>query len=235
MVIADIRKATAKGHTALVCWHGDDDNFFSHWVCVAGFTGGGRVILFDPNLTDVDLDPPAFSYIDEDYAPSFMSLARFRAWLVPDEELDDDGDPYHFFMELWPAEDSRDRFVKGMVTEELLQEMRRDDELITCFDEYIDDLRDIFGVPSTIEGGERACEFLERHRNEILATVGRWTLADCVPRSYYEREIKSVLALTRCYEFRVEPGKEAEVMRDLGFYLGWRACEYTFEVGRYED
>lgn len=232
-VIEDMKAAIAKGHVCLATWHEEDDRHF-HWVCVAGFTGCDRVLLLDPLLLDDDLPDDKFTVLDEDYehAPGFMSLKRFRAWITPDEDPGDD--EYHFFMEVWPTDEalSEFRFVPGLADEALFHAMGKDPELITDFDEYIDDLRTIFDVGSH---GTPACEYLERNRPELLELVDRWTLSDYCPKEYYRREIDSLIALTRCYRFCVPAGKEMSVMGDLAFYLGWRACEYSYDVGRYDD
>jgi hypothetical protein len=229
-VIADMNRATEQQHVVLTTWH-DGEKCHFHWVCVAGFGKNGRVLLLDPALIDDDMPPRTLTVLDEEYehSPGFMSLARFRAWITPDEDPEDDS--HHFFMELWPAADHAEDFVPGMVDEHLFDAMKKDPELMTEFDEYMDDLRTIFDV-----GGEGtpAHEYLTANRAMLLELVDRWTLSDCCPTKYYRQEIDSLIALTRCYGFCVPAGADAKVLSDLAFYLGWRACEYSHEVGRYE-
>jgi hypothetical protein len=230
-VLADLEEATRKQHVCIVSWHDEDENDF-HWVCVAGFAAD-RVLLFDPFLCDDDL-PRRFEVLEEDHAAGLMSRKRFCEWLVPFQPVEKPGD-HHFFLELWPRDDLRQRWMPGMVDEQLFDTMRRDDELIANFDEYLDDLSDIFGHPASFEGGEPAWQFLERHQAELKRLFDLWTLPESCPKKFRKLELGSLLALTRCYAFRVQPGAEGRVLLNLGWYLGWRACTRSYEVDRYEE
>jgi len=229
---ADLRTAAANGHPCLVTFH-DDDSLHFHWVCVGGFDGSD-VLVFDPALLDCGNVPAVlFDPVDPDgeHAPARMSVRRFEEWITPSTPVPD-GDDHHFFLELLPAEDHADRFVPGGVTGALLDEMRDDDELYRNYDEHMDDLRTMFGVPSQVPDGQTAHDFLRQNRDRLLEAAEAWTLP--AQSTFFEREFRSLLALTKAYYgFRVAPGDEAGVLARVGFYLGWRACEHAYEVGRY--
>ncbi|MDZ4180668.1 MAG: hypothetical protein U1E29_15795, partial [Coriobacteriia bacterium] len=199
--IADLRHATGRHHPCVVSFHGDDEDHF-HWVCVGGFDGAD-VLLFDPSLLDEGKVPAAqFGPVDPEgeHAPARMSVRRLEEWTTASDPVEP-GEDYHFFMEFWPAADYEDRFVPGGVTGDLLDEMREDDELFRCFDEYIDDLRTMFGPPAATSGGRSAHEFLLDHERRLLGLARDWTLAE--QRPFYDRELRSLLAMTKAYDFRV--------------------------------
>ena len=229
-----LQECLVKKHACIVTWHTEGVNHF-HWVCVAGAPSKDRLIVFDPYLMDTDSSARTFDHVDKDeeeYAPATMSMARFKEWIKPEEDVED-GEDYHFILELWP--EKYDQYVPGMVDFALISEMKKAPEIYQFFDEYMDDLRTIFGNPADIKNGESAHEFLLANKDTYENMVELWTLKEYCPASFYVRELKSLIAITKCYDFKIEKSKEAEAIRNLSYYLGWRACEYSYEVGRYED
>jgi hypothetical protein len=233
-----LRECLANNHACIITWHDDDENHF-HWVCVAGKPSVDRFIVYDPSMMDYfynDLSAKSYDPVDTDdpdydYVPATMSASRLKEWITPAVEVDEEGDDYHFILELWPA--SYETYIPGMIDFELITEMKRDPEIYMFFDEYIDDLKSIFGNPLAIKDGEPAYKFFAKNKINYENMINHWTLSDDCPPSFYCRELRSLMEITRCYEFKVQRGKEEEVIKNLSFYLGWRACEYSYEVGRY--
>ena len=233
--MADLERALARGHVCLCTWHDSKVAHF-HWVCVAGLPRRGRIIVFDPLALDAGKSPAVYNPVDEHgrYAAASMSLKRFREWITPGAALDVDGE-YHFFMELFPAREHAHRFVAGMLDFGLLTAMKRDFEVCSRFDEYIDDLRTMFQRAARAGQSNDAHRYLVRSRAELERMVGRWTLNESCPAAFYKREIASLIDISRCYRFRMPPGGPARHMADLSFYLAWRACEYAYQVGPYKE
>ena len=231
----DLTQALTRGRVCLCTWHNNKTAHF-HWVCVAGTPHGGRIIVFDPLALDADQPTALYNPVDETgrYAAATMSLKRFRKWITPRRGLDVDGE-YHFFMDLHPAAERAHRFVSGRIDFALLRAMKRDFEICSRFDEYIDDLRTIFQPTARSGGPHDAHRFLVRHRGELERLVARWTLSATCPAAFYKREIASLIDILRCYHFRVLGNRPEARIADLSFYLAWRACEYTHRVGRYEE
>lgn len=230
--IDKLRAVTGKGHPCVATFHDNTRNHY-HWVCVGGFDGSD-VLLFDPNLEDWDNVPTVlFNPVDSDgeHAPARMAVRRFEEWITPSKRVSPEED-HHFFMEFWPAEDHQHRFVPGGITGELLDEMREDDDLCQHFDEYIDDLRSMFGAPSTVPEGRSAHEFLRENERRLLEIARDWTLPE--QRPFFDREMRNLLAITKAYRFWVAPSDEATVLARVAFYLAWQGCEHAYEVGRYE-
>jgi hypothetical protein len=230
--LADLENCASKARVALVSWHDDDENHF-HWVCVPGFTRTGDVIVFDPSEMDDDVSSRTYRSLhgSSRHVGGVMSRARFRNWITPELGVDPNGDDPHFFIELWPTADAKQRFVPGAPDDELLARMRRRPVLLERFDTFIDDLRDIFGPPSAGPGID-ACDFLQKRRARLVSMVAAWTDREAVDRKVVEAEIEDLVALTRCYRFRVPARGEDDVLASLGFYLGWRACEEAYELER---
>lgn len=231
----DLTAALTRGRVCLCTWHDDKIAHF-HWVCVAGVPQNGRIIVFDPFAIDSDKSPAIYNPVDENgrYAAASMSLKRFRDWITPGKNLDVDGE-YHFFMELYPGADHAHRFVPGMIDFGLLTAMKRDFEVCSRFDEYIDDLRTMFRRSTRRVVKNDAHEYLVRRRAELARLVNRWTLSEFCPAAFYKREIASLIDISRCYRFRVPCGRADKRMADLSFYLAWRACEFAYKTGPYKD
>lgn len=231
--LGDLEEATAKGHTCLVTLHGDDANHF-HWVVVAAFSEDGEwVLVLDPMLLDDDLSKSTFRYVDDERAVGLMRRSRLRSWITPDFDLE--GEDAHFFLELWPAKSAGDRFVDGRISTELFTEMQRDPELCEHFDEYVDDLRDIFPARAGEAGATSALEFLDVHAEALVATCQRWTLPAAVEPSWFEAEVATLQALCRTFDFRLRRGDDEEALRALSFLLGFRAAEKAYRVGRFDE
>jgi hypothetical protein len=230
--LADLQTATGKGHPCIVSFHDDDQNHF-HWVCVAGFEGTD-VIVLDPALLDCDLPEILFDPLDPEgeYVPARMSVRRFVEWITTADPLKA-GEDSHFFIELWPSDDHQKRFVPGRWTGELLRAMEEDPDLCRHFDEYIDDLRSIFGIPGGKDEGRPAHEFLLEHERWLNRLAEQWT-TEPEQVTFYAQEIRTLLALTKAYRFTVAVNDEPNTLARLCFYLGWMGCENTYEVGRYE-
>lgn len=234
-MLEELKKATAKGHPCIATWHDDDANHF-HWVCVAGFSQDGeRAIVLDPYFLDDDEHARRFRPVDAEGEAviAWMSVKRLREWFEPVCDFDP-GDDHHFFLEVWPEERTPGRYLPGMIDPDTMAWMESDREMAVHFDEYLDDLRDIFGTPSGRADAPSAAVFLDEHRGRILSTCDRWTFEKFVPKAYFRDELEALRELCRAYRLEVAR-PEADVFRDLGFYLGWRACEQTWKVGRYEE
>ena len=80
-------------------------------------------------------------------------------------------------------------------------------------------------------GTDDAHLYLVKQRSALERMVGRWTLSAACPQAFYRNEIASLIDISRCYRFRLSPGRGPHPMADLSFYLAWRACEYTYRVG----
>jgi hypothetical protein len=243
-VIEELRRATGEGHPCIVCVHDDDDAFF-HWICVAGFSGDWALV-FDPATLDDDMNESTYWTADNDseveYSPGLMKVSRLKAWVDSSDDLaeeieEDCGGEHHLFLEVAVAADRRREFVPGMADEALVRRMRRDLDLAISFDQYIDDLRDAFGVPPWDGGIDRepAHEFIERNRHRIEELFATWTMKDCCPQQVIDEEIENLLAITRCYRFSVSRSAEAQAWANFAFYLGWFAAEASYDVGKFED
>ncbi|NLF21664.1 MAG: hypothetical protein GX590_00720 [Lentisphaerae bacterium] len=227
----DLTRALERGRVCLCTWHSEKVAHF-HWVCVAGAPRGGRMIVFDPLTLDSGQEATGCKLVDAAgrYAPGSMTQLRFRKWITPGRRLDVDGE-YHFFMELFPDRDHADRFVPGMIDFRLLAAMRRDFDICSRFDEYIDDLRTIFRPALRARNTDDAHLYLVKQRSALERMVGRWTLSAACPQAFYRNAIASLIDISRCYRFRLSPGRGPHPMADLSFYLAWRACEYAYRVG----
>lgn len=243
-VIEELRRATGEGHPCIVCVHDDDDAFF-HWICVAGFSGNWALV-FDPSTLDEgDYSESTYWLADNDgdadFSPGLMKVSRLAAWIDTTNEMaeeieDEYGGEHHLFLELSVASARRGDFVPGMADEALLRRMRLDLDLASSFDQYIDDLRDVFGTPRWNGGskGEPAHRFIDKNRARIDELFSRWTLKEFCSRDDMEQEIENLLAITRCYGFTVTSGEETRAWANLAFYLGWWAAECSYEVGKFE-
>jgi hypothetical protein len=243
-VIERLREATQNGHPCIVCVH-DDDELFFHWICVAGFSGDWALV-FDPATLDDDMSEATYWLADDDhtvdFAPGLMKVSRLRAWIDTtddhQEEIDEEyGGEHHTFLEVAVAAERRREFVPGMADEGLVRRMRRDLDLAISFDQYIDDLKDIFGVPAWNgeASGTPAWRWLEKNRDRIDDLFSTWTLSDACERSVIDEEFENLLAITRCYGFRARDGEDERVWANLAFYLGWFACSAAYDVEKFED
>ncbi len=243
-VIDALRTATSNGHPCIVCVHDDDDAFF-HWIVVAGFSGEWTIV-FDPSTLDEGEYSESTYWLADDsgnakYAPGLMKVSRLAAWIDTTNELAgeidaDHGGEHHLFLEVAVAPDRRSEFVPGLPDEGLIRRMRYDLDLARHFDQYIDDLRDIFGrAPwSGEEGRVPAHEFLERNRGRIDDLFATWTLREFCSAADLNGELENLIAICRCYRFSVPRNDEARVWSHLSFYLGWRAAELSYAVGKFE-
>ncbi len=231
----DLTRALSRNRVCLCTWHDRKVAHF-HWVCVAGIPRNGRIIVFDPLALDSGKPPSVYNPVDPEgrFVAASMSLKRFREWITPRKKLDVNGE-YHFFMELRPAREHAGRFVRGMIDFGLLAAMKRDFEICSRFDEYIDDLRTMFRPAGRAIPGKDAHDYLVHVRAELEVLVKRWTVSARCPAAFYRREIASLIDVSRGYRFRVPNEKPEKRMADLGFYLAWRACEYTYQVGPYQS
>jgi len=169
-----------------------------------------------------------------------MSTQRLGEWVAIDLDdvqacKDDYEGEVHYFLEFWPATDRQREFVPGGPSVELLEAMERDSDLCEHFDEYIDDMRQVFGVPSWRSGRPLAADVLARHPDEIVRACSAWVLPGLEPNQFFRQELESLLALLRCYRFDLAPDREAGAALNFGYYLGWLAAQYAYEVGRYDE
>jgi hypothetical protein len=169
-----------------------------------------------------------------------MKVSRLASWIDTTDELageidNDHGGEHHLFLEVAVAPDRRSEFVPGLPDEGLIRRMRHDLDLARHFDQYIDDLRDIFGTPPWRGGADRepARTFLERTRSRIDELFTTWTLREFCSPADLNREFENLVAITRCYGFSVPRDEEARIWSHLAFYLGWWASERSYRVGRF--
>jgi hypothetical protein len=242
-VLEQMRVATEKGHPCIVCVHDDDDAFF-HWIVVASVSEDWAVV-FDPATTDADLSESTYwlADTDADLCPGLMRISRLKAWIDTPADLQDEivetyGGEHHCFLEVSVAPDRRREFTPGMIDEETLRLMRCDNDLAASFDQYIDDLRDIFGAPPWNGAGqdrEPAHRFIERNRGRIDKLLSTWVLSEFCSRDDLDLELQNLVAISRSYRFSVAKGDEEHTWANLTFYLGWWAATCAHRVEKFEE
>jgi hypothetical protein len=239
-VLSAVKAATKRGRVVIACVHFDSTPF-AHWVVVAGFSGRANAVVFDPGGTDHgearEIYWPADP--DGDYVPGLMAVERLRDYLDPGdhqiEEVKESFGEVHMFVEIGVAPNHRSRFVPGMVDEGLVRRMRKDLDLAASFDEYIDDLKLIFGPSSWrgTSGGERAHQFLRRHRERLVKLVTSRVASSACDEATVRLELENITEICRCYHFRIRKGQESAVLEGLSFWLGWLAATAAYEVEKY--
>lgn len=238
-VLEDVKKATRRGRIAIACVH-FDRKLFAHWVVVAGVKGD-KALVFDPGVTDHGESRKVYwlSDPDGDYVPGLMAVDRLRDYLDPgedhvDEALEEFGE-VHMFLELAVDPRHHARFVRGMVDEDLLRRMRKDMDLASSFDTYMDDLKTMFCTrPARLgKGDELAHQFLSRNRRRMIQLVKEWVAPSACDEVTVQCELENIAALCRCYRFVVAKGTERAVLARLSFWLGWTAATAAYEVERF--
>lgn len=238
-VLAAVRAATKRGHVVIACVYAEDEPFF-HWMVVASVRGA-RAIVFDPAVADAGMDERSYWLADPsgDYVPGLMKTKRLQKWLDPGdhlaEEVAEEYGEQHMFIEVSIAPRHRERFVSGMVDEALVRRMRRDLDVAASFDEYIDDLRDIFGHRDVRRAsvGEPAYRFLRRQRERLVELTRSWVLPAACDEATVRRELENLEAICRCYRFVVRKGEEQAAFSQIGFWLGWTSATCAYGVEKF--
>lgn len=181
------------------------DNWM-HWVAVAGANRNGAA-LFDPKSSEI--------------ATLVKQGALRRRWAHFKKE-DGADDPYFFFIAIRPRQ--RKHHPKGIVDNELVQGLRRREDLREGWDRYLQELIDIFGRrPSRAEDSYPAWKFLTRNTGFVTETVSFWDGA--VPKRFYKTELRNLALVCRAYGFTMRPRDEKKAFVSLACILNRSALE----------
>jgi len=185
------------GQPCILCVDG-----WKHWVTVAGASRKG-VVLFDPGRQGV---------------ATLVQTARLKnRWRHIDNP--EDGREAYFFIALRPSEGGRrsPRVVGGM-KKEIVMELRKRDELRQGWNQYLQDLSDIFDCrkvrsPSTLP----AWRFIRRHMETLVELVSFWDGA--LPKTFYRKELQNLASVARVHGFRLHPEEEKSALISLACIL----------------
>lgn len=220
-----LQVATAKGHVCVLCAH-DDDNPHFHWMCVTGFETPDQAVVLDPSTFDSDAGPKTYRLLspNEDCVPAVMATKRLREWVTPSEPGDG-----QFFLELWPEST---RFPQTFRWHEgLTRLMVKHAHFALCYDEYVDEVRKVFGD----EKGADAADFLGSVRDRLVADAEPWMAFPKLGATrFLNLELDAWTAIARAYSLKVKAGEETRAMSNLSLVLGRRAAEFMYDAGRYE-
>lgn len=181
------------------------DNWM-HWVAVAGANRNGAA-LFDPKSDDVAalVKPP--------------SLRRRWAHFKLD---DGQADPHFFFIAIRPR--VRRHHPKGVVDNELVQRLRRREDLREDWDRYLRELINLFGRrPSRAEDRYAAWKFVSRNTPFLINMVSYWD--GDVPKSFYKTRLRNLTLVCRAYGFQMRPREEKKALVGLACILNKSALE----------
>ena len=185
------------GQPCILCVDG-----WKHWVTVAGASRSG-VALFDPGRPGV---------------AALLTKSRLRTrWKHVDEDMG--GDPYFFFIAIRPRNGGRrvPHVAKG-IHREMVRQLRRSEELRQGWNQYLQDLKDIFEGPSRrVNGTVPAWRFIRRHSDLLVELVSFWDGA--LPKNFYRRELQNLAEVSRAHGFRVHPEDEKKVLISLACIL----------------
>ncbi len=184
------------GQPCILCVDG-----WKHWVTVAGASREG-VALFDPGKSGV---------------ASLVRKDRLRSrWkhLDGDEERET-----YFFVAIRPRNGLRrsPRVIGGM-KKEMVKELQRKDELRQGWNQYLQDLSDIFsGRSARASASTPAWQFIRRHTEILVELVSFWDGA--LPKTFYRKELQNLISVSRVHGFRVKPEEEKSVLISLACIL----------------
>lgn len=174
---------------------------WKHWVTVAG-ASGSSVALFDPGSKGVA------ALIDK------KRLRRRWRHCVGSEE-----DAYYFFVAVRPRNGSRrSPRMAGGLSKSTLHELRKRDELRQGWNQYLQDLSDIFdGSARTSAESVPAWRFIRRNTELLVELVSFWDGA--LPKNFYRKELRNLEAVARAHGFQVKPANEKSVLISLSCIL----------------
>jgi hypothetical protein len=179
------------------------DNWM-HWVTVAGANRNGAALL-DPYAAGV--------------ATIVKPESLKRRWAHFKQE-DGQADPHFFFMAIRPR--VRRHHTKGIVDNELVQDLRRREDLREGWDRYLQDLIDIFGRrPSRADDSYPAWRFLARNTPFLTETVAAWD--GDVPNRFYRTELRNLALVCKAYGFTMRPREEKRALVSLACILNRQA------------
>jgi hypothetical protein len=174
---------------------------WKHWVTAAGASREG-VAIFDPGSKSV---------------AGLIGKNRLRSrWRFVDEESEGE---YYFFVAIRHRRGARrSPRVNGGMNREMIQELRRRDELRQGWNQYFQDLADIFG------DGRRqttcnapAWRFMRQHTGQLVELVSFWDGA--LPKTFYRKELQNLIAVARTHGFTVRPEDEKSALISLACIL----------------
>jgi hypothetical protein len=176
------------------------DNW-KHWVTAAGGSRRG-IALFDPGSPRVAV---------------LLQSSRLRTrWRFLEKES---GKEHYFFIAVRPVKGVRSRpRVTAGIDSEMVHSLRHNEELRQGWNQYLQDLTDIFGVrlprsPASVP----AWQYLRRNADLLAELVCFWDGG--LPKTFYRREIDHLIAVARAHGFRINPKKEKEVLVSLACIL----------------
>jgi hypothetical protein len=177
-----------------------------HWVAVAGANRNG-VALFDPRALEVAalVKPPSLR----------KRWAHFK-------QGDGEEDPHYFFIAIRPR--IRQRHPRGIVDSEIVQDLRRREELRGGWDRYLRDLIAVFGRrPSRAQDSYPAGRFISRVAPLLVETLASWD--GDAPKKFYRTEMRNLAIVARAYGMRTRPRDERRSLVSLACILNREALK----------
>jgi len=178
-----------------------------HWVAVAGANRNG-VALFDPKALEV--------------AGLVKPESLRRRWAHFRQE-DGETDPHFFFIAVRPR--VRRRHPRGIVDNELVEGLRRREDLREGWDRYLVDLLSVFGrrrAPRAANGYP-AWRFLTRAAPMVIETVSSFDGE--VSRRFYRTELRNLAVVARAYGMQMRPRDERRALVGLACILNREALK----------
>ena len=179
---------------------------WTHWVAVAGANRNG-VALFDPRALEV--------------AALIKPSSLRRRWAHFTQQ-DGEPDPHFFFIAVRPR--VRQRHPRGVIDNDVVQGLRRREDLRGGWDRYLRDLLEIFGRrPTRAADSYPAWRFIGRNAQLLVETITRWDGE--APKRFYRLELRNLAIVARAYGMRVRPRDEKSSLVSLACILGREALK----------
>jgi hypothetical protein len=171
-----------------------------HWVAVAGANRNG-VALFDPRALQV--------------AALIKPASLRRRWAHFKGEGGEE-DPHYFFIAV--RQRVRQQHPRGIVDSDVVQGLRRREELRGGWDRYLQDLIALFGRrPSRAGDSQPAARFITRSAPLLVETLSAWDGE--VPKKFYRTEMRNLATVARAYGMRLRPRDEKRTIVSLACIL----------------
>ena len=182
------------------------DNWM-HWVAVAGANRNG-VALFDPRALEV---------------AALVKPETLRRRWAHFRQSDGESDPHFFFIAIRPR--VRLPHPRGVVDNDLVEGLRRREDLREGWDRYLVDVLGIFGRrrPPRADDSYPAWKFLVRTAPLLVETVASWDGE--ASKRFYSTELRNLAVVARAYGLQMRPRDERRALVSLACILNREALK----------